>query len=204
MSRNYLHPSRLSVFPLSIVVNIELVRSKEKLCRCKPSSTNGTRVKEYPFENGGHCLFYFLLFFALKSLRFSPSSRILFLSFSLFFFSFSKAIRDLEQRKEVFIVHSRASRSFWDRRKKLEGRGRGDRRDQRLIVRRSLSTFFRGSCYRFDEFTITFMSHLCSLTPHLSLGRLLIEFSMYFVAYFESCSDSLSIEIQKLKKVTIS
>lgn len=117
MSRNYLHPSRLSVFPLSIVVNIELVRSKEKLCRCKPSSTNGTRVKEYPFENGGHCLFHFFLFFALKSLRFSPFSRILFLSFSLFFFPSQKP----------FVTSSREKKYSLSTRELLEAFGIAER-----------------------------------------------------------------------------
>lgn len=108
MSRNYLHPSRLSVFPLSIMVNIELVWSKEKLCRfddASPRQPMRHESKNSYSRTVATASFAFFYFSPLNPFVSLPLRAFFFFFFSLFlslyFFSFSKAIRDLDEKRSI-------------------------------------------------------------------------------------------------------
>lgn len=137
MSRNYLHPSRLSVFPLSIMVNIELVWSKEKLCRFddanprQPMRHESKNSHSRTVATASFIFFYFLPLFVSLLLRaffffFFP------LSFSLYFslFPLKRYSRDPDEKRSIHCPLANFSKLLGSEKGIARGgRGGWDRRD---------------------------------------------------------------------------
>lgn len=113
MSRNYLHPSRLSVFPLSIMVNIELVWSKEKLCRfddASPRQPMRHESKNSYSRTVATASFAFFYFSPLNPFVSLPLRAFFFFFFSLFlslYFFFLLKSHSWPRREKEYSLSTR-------------------------------------------------------------------------------------------------